>query len=155
VDSKTAHQLLVNGTFYLPGFAKTNSFVVSAAYQARDTAGQYFYTNDFPVARGYREIDYPRMWKVGFNYHFPLFYPEWGFGNLVYLSRVRMNLFFDYSAGKSLRTGITDDFNSLGGELFIDGKIWNAQPVTVGFRYSKLLNGGSLFEFVAPILIIN
>jgi len=84
IDGRTAHQFLGSGTFYLPGLMKTHSLVIDAALQVRDTANQYFYTNDFPVTRGYKEIDYPRMYKLGFNYHFPLFYPEWGFGNLVY-----------------------------------------------------------------------
>ncbi len=156
VDAKTAHQFFFNGTFYFPGLVPTNSFVVSTAYQARDTANQYFYTNDFPLSRGYREADFPRMWKVGVNYHFPIFHPDWGVANLVYFFRVRANLFFDYSAGKSLRTGMVNNFNSVGAELFIDGKFWNELPSTLGFRYSKLLNGGGhLFEFVAPVIIIN
>lgn len=156
IDSKTAHQFFANSTFYFPGLAPTNSFVVNAAYQARDTAGQYFYTNDFPISRGYRRIDAPRMWRVGLNYHFPLFYPEWGFANLVYISRVRMNVFFDYSAGKSMRTGTVANFNSVGAELYIDFKLWNSYPSNLAVRYSKLLNGGgSLLEFVAPVLIIN
>jgi hypothetical protein len=156
VDSKTAHQFLYSGNFYFPGLAPTNAFIVSTAYQARDTAGQYFYTNDFPLSRGYRQVDYPRMWKIGVNYHFPIFHPDWGFANLVYAFRVRANVFFDYSAGKSLRTGNIYNFNSIGAELFIDGKFWNELPATVGFRYSQLLNGGGgLFELVAPIIIIN
>jgi len=156
LDKTTAHQLLASSLFYLPGLSKTNSTVIALAYQARDTAGQYFYTNDFPIARGYREIDFPRMWKAGINYHFPLAYPDWGFANLAFVQRVRANVFFDYSAGKSLRTGNIYNFNSFGAELFIDGKIWNEQPVTIGARYSRLINGGGgLFELVAPILIIN
>lgn len=156
VDSKTAQQFLFNGNFYFPGFAPTNSIVVSTAFQGRDTAGQYFYTNDFPLSRGYREVDYPRMWKVGVNYHFPICYPEWGFANLLYITRVRANVFFDYAAGKSLRTGTVTNFNSVGAELYVDFKLWNSFATNAGFRYSRLLNGGgSLFELVAPVLIIN
>jgi len=156
IDSRTAHQFLANGMFYFPGFAPTNSIAISAAFQARDTAGQYFYTNDFPLSRGYRQVDFPRMGKLGINYHFPLFYPEWGFANLVYFTRVRMNLFTDFSAGKSLRTGSTTWYNSAGAEIYVDFKVWNAQPFSAGLRYSRLLNGGgSLFEVVAPVLILN
>ncbi|HWB24500.1 MAG TPA: hypothetical protein VG738_03425 [Chitinophagaceae bacterium] len=156
VDSRTAHQLLFNGSFYLPGIAPTNSLVVSYAYQVRDNANQYYYTNDFPISRGYSEIDYPRMWKIGVNYHFPICYPDRGFGNIAYFLRVRANLFFDYSTGSGLTNGSTINLPSVGAELYIDGKIWNELPATLGFRYSKLLNGGgSMFELVAPVLILN
>ncbi len=155
VSSIRAKQFLFNSTFYMPGLAKTNSFAVNLAYQGSGLDNQYSYTNNFPIARGYREIDLPRLWKAGFNYHFPIAYPDWGFANLAFLQRVRANIFFDYCAGRDVAAGVTYNFNSFGAELYIDGKIWNEQPVTVGCRYSKLLNGGSLFELVAPILIIN
>ncbi|HVX51283.1 MAG TPA: hypothetical protein VHB48_14045, partial [Chitinophagaceae bacterium] len=157
VDNRIAHQLLFNGSFYLPGLAPTNSLVVNYAYQVRDDAGQYFYTNDFPMSRGYSEVDFPRMWKIGLNYHFPLCYPEWGFGNIAFFQRVRANLFFDYATGAGIQNTNPYYFNSAGAEIFIDGKIWNELPSTLGFRYSRLLNGpkGGLFEIVAPILIIN
>ncbi len=156
IDKNTAHQFLGIANFYLPGLAKTNSLVISLAYQARDTAGEYYYTNNFPTSRGYSNIDYPRMWKVGGNYHFPIAYPDWGVGNIVFLQRIRANLFFDYTGLKSLRYQTIYNLNSTGAELYIDTKLWNELPATFGFRYSKLLNGGGgLFEVLIPALIIN
>jgi hypothetical protein len=31
------------------------------------------------------------------NYHLPLLYPDWGFGNIVYFLRVRGNAFYDFT----------------------------------------------------------
>lgn len=156
VNAIQAQQFLASGAFYLPGLVKTNSFVITAAYQARDTAGQYNYTNDFPMARGYSNVNYPRMWKLGGNYHFPLAYPDRGFGNIIFIQRIRANLFFDYAAAKSLRYQTTRNFTSTGAELYFDTKLWNQLPATFGFRYSQLLNGGgSFFEIMLPSLIIN
>ncbi len=156
VDKLTAHQFLAKADFYLPGLAKTNSLVINAAYQARDTAGEYIYTNNFPVSRGYSSINYPRMWKIGGNYHLPILYPDKGVGNIVFVQRVRANLFFDYTGLKSLRYQTVYNLNSTGVELYFDTKLWNELPATFGFRYSKLLNGGgSFFEFLIPALIIN
>jgi len=42
-----AHQFLGSGSFYLPGLAKTHNIVLNGAYQARDTAGKYFFTSSF------------------------------------------------------------------------------------------------------------
>jgi len=156
VDKLTAHQFLGKANFYLPGLAKTNSIVINTAYQARDTAGQYIYTNNFPVSRGYNSINYPRMWKIGGNYHLPILYPDRGVGNIVFVQRVRANLFFDYTGLKSLRYQTVYNLNSTGVELYFDTKLWNALPATFGIRYSRLLNGGgSFFEVLIPALIIN
>jgi hypothetical protein len=80
------------------------------------------------------------MFKAGFNYHFKLFYPDRGFGNIVYLLRNRGNVFYDFTRATSLRTGNSFDFNSVGAEVFFDTKWWNQQPVVFGIRYSRLLN---------------
>lgn len=140
----TAHQFLVNGNLYFPGIIKTHSIVINIAYQFRDTTGKYYFDNNFPFSRGYNAVDYPQLFKAGFNYHFKLFYPDWGFGNIVYFLRIRANLFYDFTKAKSLRTGNSYNFNSVGAEMFFDTKWWNEQPVTFGIRYSRLLNSDVL-----------
>ena len=82
------------------------------------------------------------MMKLGINYHFPICYPDWGVGNVMYLLRIRGNVFFDHSEVRSLRTGRVWKMNSTGPELFVDLKWWNQQPLTIGFRYSFLLSDG-------------
>ncbi|MEO7310833.1 MAG: hypothetical protein ABIX01_10585 [Chitinophagaceae bacterium] len=140
INKYTAHQVLLSGSLYLPGIMPTHSLVLTAAYQGRDTMNQYIFSNSFPFSRGYRVINFPRQWKLGANYHLPLWYPDWGFANILYLRRVRLNLFYDYTVGKSLRTGITYPFATVGTEMFVDTKVWNQLPITIGVRYSRLLN---------------
>ncbi|HYK45130.1 MAG TPA: hypothetical protein VEV83_08180, partial [Parafilimonas sp.] len=155
----TAHQLLLNGYLYFPGVVKTHNIVINVAYQQRDTSGKYFFDNNFPFSRGYTAVDYPRLWKAGANYHFHLFYPDWGFANLVYFLRVRANLFYDFTEAKSLRTGNHFDFRSTGGEIFFDSKWWNQQFISFGIRYSRLLNedvkgmSADQWEFIVPITL--
>lgn len=153
-----ANQFLASGALYLPGAMKTHSLVLTAAYQARDTLLQYLFPNSFPFSRGYNSLNFPRMWRLGANYHFPIAYPDAGFGNMLYLRRLRGNLFYDYTIGKSLRTGSLTPFNTVGGELFFDLRAWNIQPFTFGLRYSHLLDRdlqqpgrAGLFEFILPI----
>ena len=157
-----ANQFLANGTLYLPGFHLNHNIVLTASSQARDTLGQYFFSNNFSFSRGYRSVDFPRMWRFGSNYHFPLLYPDWGVGNIVYFNRIRANGFYDYTIGKSLRTGIKTMFSTAGGEVYFDTKWWNQQEVTFGFRYSRLLNNqfrGSTnpnqWEIILPVDLLN
>ena len=162
VNKYTANQFLASGSFYLPGLANNHSLVLTAAFQSRDTAQQYLFSNNFPFARGYQAVDFPRMWRIGANYHFPLAFPDWGFGNIVYFLRIRSNLFFDYTQGKSLRTGITYPFKTVGTELFFDTRWWNQQPVTFGIRYSRLIDNEfrgttqpNVWELILPVNLFN
>lgn len=162
VNQYKGHQFLANAALYLPGLSNNHSLVITGAIHSRDTMNQYLFSNNFPFARGYTSIDFPDMWKVGINYHVPLFYPDWGFANLVYFQRIRTNLFFDYAQGRSRRTGITYPFRTVGSEIFFDTRWWNQQPVTFGLRYSHLLDrefvGATqpdILEFILPVSLFN
>lgn len=152
-----AYQWLTVGNLYLPGFFPTHSIVLNGAYMMRDTLGNYSYSNGFPISRGYSSINYPRMWKMSANYHLPIAYPDWGFGNLVYFLRVRGNAFYDYSSVKSLRYQRSYLLRSVGGEIYFDTKWWNQESVTFGIRYSNMLDhkltgtGANRWEFILPI----
>lgn len=162
VNNYAAHQFLASGSLYLPGAGTNHSIVITAAYQGRDTLRQYAFTNNFPFSRGYSAVDFPSMWRLGFNYHVPLAYPDWGFGNIVYFQRIRANGFYDHTEGKSIRTGLIYPFHTVGAELYFDTKWWNQQPVTFGIRYSRLLNNefsGSTnpntWELILPVSLFN
>ncbi len=156
----TGNQFLASGNLYLPGFFSTNSLVLNAAWQSRDTVNQYSFSNNFPFSRGYIVFDYPQMWKLGANYHFPLFYPDWGFGNIVYFQRIRANVFYDYTQIKNLKTGNQYQFRTIGGEIYFDTKWWNQQPVTFGIRYSHLQDDfnraeSGIWEIILPLNLLN
>jgi hypothetical protein len=145
-ENRKAYQLLLSGSLYLPGILRAHSLVLNAAYQTADTLSNYRFGSSFPFSRGYHFIQnrvYPNMYKLGADYHFPIFYPDWGFGNIVYFRRVRANVFFDYT---QLRTNNTKlyrpsfNFKSAGAELYVDTRWWNEQNITVGIRYSRLLD---------------
>jgi hypothetical protein len=155
-------QLLLSGNLYLPGLLPAHSLVLAAAWQSRDTIQDYSFSSNFPFSRGYWAVNFPRMWKVGANYHLPLWLPDWGLGQIVYFKRIRANLFYDLTGGKSLRTGITTRFATTGAELFFDTRWWNQQPVTFGLRYNHLLNKEltgttqpNIWEIILPVNLFN
>ncbi|QES87761.1 TolB-like translocation protein [Rhizosphaericola mali] len=152
-----SYQWVFNSSLYLPGLMTNHNLVVNAAYSLRDTLGNYLFSNIFPFSRGYQVVNFPRMWKVSGNYHLPLFYPDWGYKNIVYFQRIRGNLFYDYTEVKSLRTKYVYHFRTIGSEIYFDTKWWNQEAVTFGIRYSymqdhKLLGTGpSRWEIILPI----
>lgn len=140
LNQSAVNQFLAYGTLYLPGLHVNHSIVLTLAYQQRDTLRVYPFTNNFPFSRGYSSVNFPRMWRLGSNYHFPLLYPDWGFGNIVYYKRIRANGFYDYTQVKSLSSGNKSNFRTTGAELFFDTKWWNQQDISFGIRYSRLLD---------------
>lgn len=162
VGETEARQFLASGSMYLPGIHVNHSLVVTAAYQQRDTLNQYIFTNNFPFSRGYSAVDFPRMWRLGINYHFPLFYPDLGLAHLVYFHRVRANAFYDMTTARSLRRATNFSFDVVGGEIFFDTKWWNQQPITIGVRFSRLLHADNAgesnknqWEIVLPVSILD
>ena len=154
-------QWLLNGQIFLPSI-QNHSIVLTGSYQRVDT-NSYTFSNRFVLSRGYDDLYFQKMWRLSANYHFPIAYPDFGFANLVYLQRLRGNLFYDYS------TAYTGYFSgpkkswllrSVGAELYFDTKWWNEYPLTFGVRYSHLLDNvlnrpteKNIFEVLIPIVI--
>ncbi len=165
VSRYTANQFLASAYLYLPGLSFNHNLVLTGAFQQRDTLQQRTFSNSFPFSRGYTSANLQRMIKGGVNYHFPLVYPDAGFGDIVYFLRVRANLFYDhtflhdyYRDHRTFETSL----RSTGTEVFFDTRWWNQLPVSFGFRYSHLLDrdlfggtGRERFEFILPVNLLS
>jgi hypothetical protein len=162
INSLNAHQLLASSSFYFPGLFTNHSLVLNAAHQRRDRNYTIF-SNQLPFSRGYTADNLYRLYKAGANYHFPIAYPDAGLGNLVYLMRLRGNLFYDYTHGTdfySNGTRFKADFRSAGAELYFDTKWFNESSITFGLRYTHLLDndifggaGNNRFTLILPLSI--
>lgn len=155
------NQFIANGSLYLPGLMAAHNLLLTGSFQERDTLGQVSFGNRFAYSRGYIGRYFSRMWRLSANYHLPLIYPDWGFGNILYLQRIRGNIFYDFTRIYSRDKTQTRDQRSVGGEIFIDTKWWNQYSLTFGFRVSRLLDQdqfdgfkGTIFEFIMPVSII-
>jgi hypothetical protein len=154
------NQSLLGAQVYLPGLFATHSIVASVAFQQTDTSNVVF-SNRFSPARGYNELYFSRMWRVGGNYHFPLLYPDRGIANIVYLLRVRANVFYDHMRVFSRNKQNHTDLRSTGGEVYFDTRWWNQLPVSFGLRWSYLhdaqkagARNRNVFEFILPVNLI-
>jgi hypothetical protein len=158
--SDNGYQFLGGTRFYLPSIAN-HSIVVAASMQQTDTANVVF-SNRFANSRGYTDYYFTRMWRLSGNYHFPLFYPDWGFGNIIYFQRLRSNIFYDYTKVFAKDWKSNRNLRSVGAEIYFDSKVWNELPITFGFRVSHLLDadfshhaaGRNVFEFIVPVDLI-
>lgn len=161
ISKGSGFQFLGKAGIFLPGLLKSHSIALSGAIQFRDTFNHYQFSNDFPFSRGYFAVNYPMMWKASVNYHLPIFYPDWGFGNIVFFKRIRANMFYDYTQVKSRRTGQHLNFPAAGAELYFDTRWWNQYPLSIGIRYSRLLNENiqalnpNQWELILPVSILN
>lgn len=150
-----------SGSVFVPGIFATHNIQLAAAFQERDTLASITFGNRFAYSRGYTGRYFSRMYKLSANYHMPLFYPDWGFANILFLQRARTNLFYDFTKVFSRNKKITVNQRSIGAELFIDTKWWNQYPLTFGFRVSKQLDPDqydlrkrTVFEFILPVSIL-
>ena len=165
VTSIEGYQFLGSAAVYLPGILSNHSLVLTGALQQRDTLRALF-SSGIATARGYE--DYyrtnagSRMWRLSANYHLPLLIPDWGFGSILYLQRIRANAFYDMQRLFSDDKRFTADLRSVGGELYVDTKWWNQYSLTFGIRVSHLLDddplagaakGSNVFEFILPVSI--
>jgi len=161
--STRANQINTSASFYLPGILSNHHFVIDASFQSRDENNKYYFSNNFFAAKGYESLhlNYANMLKWGVNYHLPIAYPEIGFGNIVYLSRLRLNVFYDQSILKNSKPITSIKLRSAGTEIYFDTKWFNQQSLSFGIRYSRLLDADKLidppsanqFSLVLPINI--
>ena len=103
------------------------------------------------------------MNKAGVNYHFPIAYPDAGFANTFYISRIRGNAFYDYTHATDFYTdgrNFKATFRSAGAEIYFDSKLFNQGNISFGFRYSYLMDpdifggaGRNRFEIIVPVTL--
>ncbi len=159
---RDSYKFTGSASLYFPGLFANHSLVINGAYQKRDTLPDLF-SKSFSYARGYEALSTRRMYKIGVNYHFPLCYPDGGIPGLVYFQRIRANIFYDYNNATARVNNVLTEIKgrSSGTEIYFDTKVWNSLPVTIGVRYSRLLDTDLLnpgvknrWEIILPVGLI-
>ncbi|WP_299461927.1 hypothetical protein [uncultured Microscilla sp.] len=140
---------------YLPGFAKNHSMYFSTAFQAENFSNAYKFVNYFPYSRGYGSWFEDNATKYGFNYTFPIAYPDVAIGPLLFFKRIKANLFYDVTR---LNSDLIDAFNgvantrlmqSTGVELTFNVRALRLLEIDMGVRYSYLLDA-DIFGIANP-----
>lgn len=94
-DEIYGYMFNANAIIYLPGW-KNSGFKIDAGYQYQNPL-LYRFGSDFRFPRGINRKVADKMRKIYIDYSFPLAYPDWNLGSLLYLKRIRANIFYDYA----------------------------------------------------------
>jgi len=117
---------------YVPGFMRHHGIRVDVNRQVN--SGKYAYSNRIVMPRGYLSLNDSALTCFAFNYKFPFLYPDIALGPVVYVKRLKANLFYDGGLGTT--HGESHRLQSTGVELTADLHILRfIFPVDIGFRF--------------------
>jgi hypothetical protein len=125
------------GYFYLPGFVRHHGFRLYTAYQHKDP-GTYRFADLINYPRGYSGIYLDDAFSFSAGYKFPFWYPDLALGPVVYLKRLKANVFWDYASGEyrdSKSQLHRETYQSLGLDLTADMHVLRfLAPFDLGLR---------------------
>ena len=145
---------------FLPGFFRHHHFYFRGGYQE-----QFPKKYLLPIIR----VDFPRGYAIAaarkttgimLNYAFPVAYPDFSIGPVVYLKRIRAALFYDTLYGYDIREfnpeGLeryTGYYRSYGAELYTDMHLLRILfPFSTGVRLGYMVDKSKWFaEFLMSI----
>lgn len=122
---------------YFPGFMNSHSFRLYCGYEWNKAMEKGNFSRQISIPRGYLEGIPMKKDMISFkaNYSFPVCYPDWEWGNFLYLKRIRCNLFVDWAQADLSQKQIS--YSSYGAEILTDSHFFNiVVPVNLGVRLS-------------------
>ena len=159
-DGASGSTLYASADLYLPAPFRNHGIRIQGLYQESRMLDNYRFSNIFFFPRGYNSYTSDRVSRLGFNYAFPVAYPDLALGPLVFLKRIKANLFADMARMEFdfPFTGSRDLYSS-GAELTFDIRLLRLLDVNLGVRYSYLWNpslapGGQVHQFDFLLLSI-
>ncbi|HJZ40886.1 MAG TPA: hypothetical protein VJ203_11005 [Bacteroidales bacterium] len=126
------HSLLGNMFFleaglFFPGLYKHHHLYLRGGYQHQQVNNYFLPINRISFPRGFESNVSESFACLAANYAFPVICPDWSLGPFIYLKRLRMNLFHDWSYGSSVveitgagSTLFTGNYWSYGTEIVAD-----------------------------------
>lgn len=134
---------VATSTLYLPGIMPNHGIQVYYGYQKKH-AGDYTFGDIVQNPRGYTSESNYSMMAANVNYMFPICYPDWSLGGILYMRRIKASLFYDWSRSKALITNtlqdVSYDRSSVGVDLKADINVLRfGAPIEVGGRFAYLI----------------
>ena len=86
--------------FYFPGLFKNNGLKVRLEAE-RQNPELFILRNRIAIPRGYEEILSPDLKFASADYFMPLLYPDLNIPGLLFLTRIRGDIFYDYAVANS------------------------------------------------------
>lgn len=128
----------IEGRAYFPGLFRHHHFYLSTGVQQQYPGMYYIPLNRLSFPRGYSSTVSEFLSTMQLNYAFPAAYPDWSLGPLMYLKRIRCNLFYDWSYASNLERDsgrMTGNLSSFGTEIMTDMHVLRILfPLSTGIR---------------------
>jgi hypothetical protein len=123
-NEQLGSQVSGSGTVYLPGALRHQTLRLSAGAQKQDPRN-FPMGNSISMPRGILNYTAVELWKLSFDYVFPIAYPDWQVWRAAFFQRFRGSIFFDYAEGKDVylrgnNPPVNKSFQSYGLELSTD-----------------------------------
>lgn len=136
LDELVNDELTGSCELFFPGLRKHHSFKLGFdAYQRSEDAYPFIGTVRYP--RGYLHYYHDRCWYFSGDYKFPLLYPDFNVGSILYMKRLKLDLFYDYAEGNN--ESLLKIYRSFGYELSSDINFFGLFiPINLGIRHSYL-----------------
>lgn len=145
IDKVKAERLFSNINLTAAGFAKNHGLSLRLSGKKELMKNDYLFDDIMFHSRGYSRIMSDVETSMSLDYSLPLFYPDLTIINsLVFLKRIRANVFFDMAYAEQKLSNTKFNQNSYGAELIFDIKACNLLDFGFGLRSSHLLNNDLL-----------
>ena len=139
------------GRAYLPGIARHHSLRLSGAWQ-QQKPNYYLYGSSLLFPRGYTQNRTEKLNIGTVDYSMPLFYPDWSLSKLIYLKRLRTNLFCDVARNEyrfkenNMVKWRKDDLLSVGVDILADVNLIQIYfPINVGVRVAYVPDSEKIY----------
>ena len=146
-DNYEGYLFSARSSFYFPGVFANNSLKLGAYYEQQlelnpnDYQQTYYFSSKVSFPRGYESEILDKFYKLSTDYKFPVWYPDISLGPIVYISRIRAGVFYDYAQG-SLANQVKD-FQSVGASLTFEFNMLRIRyPFEIGVQYAYRIEDG-------------
>jgi len=133
---------------YFPSVFNHHGFKMYGGIQKRTEAdSNYTYLDIINYPLGSYALENDWLYSASISYFFPLLYPDFSIGSLMYLKRLDMNLFY----GKAIASykNKTTNLQSLGAEINSEMHILRfIAPISLGYRFTYLPSDKTTFHEV-------
>ncbi len=130
---------LLQGYLFLPGILASHGIRIYGGAQDKMYDGTIGFSEVIRYPRGWGKINTNQMVSFATDYKFPVFYPEWSLGGLVYLQRVNASIFADYGR--------------LNANIYHNGEVTGTFNSTITSYGIELTGNANFLRFYAPVEI--
>jgi hypothetical protein len=127
------NSLFIAGMLYFPGIGKHHSLNCYLGYEKLQ-GDHFMLENQLYMPKGSWSNDLKNAFSLRGAYEFPLFYPDWSMGSLLYIKRFRAGLHYEYASIKSYES-FRHDFHFAGVSIRSDLHVLRfVAPVSLGCK---------------------